>query len=30
MENWIYYGVFFSTDTKRFLIEIAKDIVNIP
>lgn len=30
MENWIYYGVFFSTDTKRFLIERAKDIVDIP
>lgn len=30
MENWIYYGVFFSTETKRFLIERAKDIVDIP
>lgn len=30
MENWVYYGVFFSTDTKRFLIERAKDIVDIP
>lgn len=29
-KTWIYYGVFFSTDTKRFLIERAKDIVDIP
>lgn len=30
MKDWIYYGVFFSTDTKRFLIERAKEIVDIP
>ena len=30
MNDWIYYGVFFSTDTKRFLIDRAKDIVDIP
>lgn len=30
MENWIYYGVFFSQQMKDFLIERAKDIVDIP
>lgn len=30
MKDWIYYGVFFSTETKRFLIERARDIVDIP
>lgn len=30
MKNWIYYGVFFSQQMKNFLIERAKDIVDIP
>lgn len=30
MNDWIYYGVFFSPETKRFLIDRAKDIVDIP
>lgn len=30
MENWVYYGVFFSQQMKYFLIERAKDIVDIP
>ncbi len=30
MKDWIYYGVFFSQQTKNFLIERAKDIVDIP
>lgn len=29
-ENWVYYGVFFSQQMKYFLIERAKDIVDIP
>ena len=29
-ENWVYYGVFFSQQMKDFLIERAKDIVDIP
>jgi hypothetical protein len=28
--DWIYYGVFFSQQMKDFLIERAKDIVDIP
>lgn len=30
MKDWTYYGVFFSQQTKNFLIERAKDIVDIP
>lgn len=30
MKDWIYYGVFFSQQTKNFLIERARDIVDIP
>ena len=30
MNDWIYYGVFFSQQTKNFLIERARDIVDIP
>lgn len=29
-KDWIYYGVFFSQQMKNFLIERAKDIVDIP
>ena len=28
--DWIYYGVFFNQVTKDFLIERAKEIVDIP
>lgn len=30
MENWIYYGIFFSQPTKQYLIQRAKELVDIP
>ena len=30
MKDWVYYGVFFSQQMKNFLIDRAKDIVDIP
>lgn len=30
MKDWAYYGVFFSQQAKNFLIERARDIVDIP
>ena len=30
MENWIYYGVFFSQQTRYYLIQKAKELVDIP
>lgn len=30
MENWIYYGVFFSQQTRNYLIQKAKELVDIP
>jgi len=30
MENWVYYGIFFSQPTRQYLIQRAKELVNIP
>lgn len=30
MNDWIYYGVFFSQQTKNYLIQKAKELVDIP
>jgi len=29
-ENWIYYGIFFSQQTRQYLIQRAKELVDIP
>jgi len=29
-ENWVYYGIFFSQQTRQYLIQRAKELVDIP
>ena len=30
MNDWVYYGIFFSQQTKNYLIQKAKELVDIP